>query len=705
MEGNKYKTDSMLEWTVVSTSEIDAGSPGKKDKEANSKKLHKGHQSPLLLSFSSLSSPQVPPTPFHTPGKISELHTSLAIVFSKGTPQPDSSGYTNEGTPQPDSSGYTNEGTPQPDSSEDNPEGTPQPDSSEDNPEGTPQPDSSEDNPKGTPQPDPSEDIPEGTSLKLSSEDIREVTPKRLFSQNTPEGTPQGHSNEGTPEGTPQRNSSENTPPKSGFRDSLPGTPNISLEHSPVTRSLLKISRTQREASNNLQLFDTPRTPKVPTKSSKLSRFATAKSLSQSSAKQFNVNPFTPESYRRMVSQSSGKRKTREDPEESGPSGDKEDEGLPAKRHVTGERTSSRYEKEFLELEKIGVGAFGSVYKCIKRLDGYIYAIKCSTRRLGGSVNENSALREVYAHAVLGQHPHVVRYYSAWAEDDHMIIQNEYCNGGSLQAAVSENERLGRFFEEPELKNMLLQISLGLKYIHQSGLVHLDIKPSNIFICRKDEDDVQCVLEEGDNEDDWFFSANVIYKIGDLGLVTSIQNPQVEEGDSRFLANEILQEDYRYLPKGDVFALGLTMAVAAGAKSLPTNDELWHHIRQGNLPDLPQELSEDFYNLLKCMIHPKPEERPTAASLTRNTILRPSLSITAKLQKELDREKFKTAELERELKEVQHAQSHLEDTSQNSPGSLGHIAEPGSSSSSRLVGRKTRRSQSFTFGKSDFSSI
>lgn len=40
-----------------------------------------------------------------------------------------------------------------------------------------------------------------------------------------------------------------------------------------------------------------------------------------------------------------------------------------------------------------------------------------------------AALREVCAHAVLGAHAHIVRYYSAWAEENHMIIQNEFCNG------------------------------------------------------------------------------------------------------------------------------------------------------------------------------------------------------------------------------------------------------------------------------------
>nr|XP_017831064.2 wee1-like protein kinase 2 isoform X3 [Callithrix jacchus] len=406
-----------------------------------------------------------------------------------------------------------------------------------------------------------------------------------------------------------------------------------------------------------------------------------------------NINPFTPESYRKLFLQSGGKRKIRGDLEEAGPEEGKG--GLPAKRCVLRETNmASRYEKEFLEVEKIGVGEFGSVYKCIKRLDGCVYAIKRSMKTLAELSSENLALHEVYAHAVLGHHPHVVRYYSSWVEDDHMIIQSEYCNGGSLQAAISENTKFHKHFQEPKLKDILLQISLGLKYIHNSGMVHLDIKPSNIFICHKMQSDSSGVIEEVANEADWFLSANVVYKIGDLGHATSISKPEVEEGDSRFLANEILQEDYQHLPKADIFALGLTIALAAGAESLPTNGAAWHHIRKGNFPDVPQELSEDFSSLLKNMIQPDPEQRPSAAALASNRVLRPSLGKTEELQQQLNLEKFKTATLERELREAQQAQSPQGDIHYGDTWiSRTHT---GSRSTKRLVGGKSARSSSFT---------
>ncbi|XP_002721879.1 wee1-like protein kinase 2 [Oryctolagus cuniculus] len=412
-----------------------------------------------------------------------------------------------------------------------------------------------------------------------------------------------------------------------------------------------------------------------------------------------NINPFTPESYRKLFLKNNGKRKTRGDLEEAGPEEAKLEQGLPAKRCVLRETNmDARYEKEFLEVEKIGVGAFGTVYKCIKRLDGCVYAIKRATKPSAASSNENSDLREVYAHAVLGHHPHVVRYYSAWSEDDHMIIQNEYCNGGSLQSAISENAKSGNHFQEPNLRDILLQVSMGLRYIHNSGMVHLDIKPSNIFICHKAQSDSTEVPEEVENEADWFLSASVIYKIGDLGHVTSISEPKVEEGDIRFLANEILQEDYKNLPKADIFALGLTIAVAAGAESLPANGAAWHHIREGNLPDIPQKLSEDFQDLLKEMIHPDPEKRPSAAVLVKNRVLRPSLGKAEELQKQLNLEKFKIATLERELREVQQVQSPQGNSSHSDPEVSG--TPTGSRSTKRLVGRNSAKSSSFTLGES-----
>ncbi|KAJ6660038.1 hypothetical protein lerEdw1_018236, partial [Lerista edwardsae] len=439
-----------------------------------------------------------------------------------------------------------------------------------------------------------------------------------------------------------------------------------------------------------LQLCDTPHTPKT-----LLNKTAFPSPVGKFASKgirnlRFNsdpeepppaslINPFTPDSYRQMVFHPSGKRKARGEPDDPSQRGAQMEQGLPAKRFLLHESNMiSRYKKEFLELEKIGVGEFGSVYKCIKKLDGCVYAIKRSKRPLAGSSDEyvngikpvngivpclkQMALREVYAHAVLGHHPHVVRYYSAWAEDDHMIIQNEHCNGGSLQDVLLENSKTASYFKESELKEILLQVSTGLKYIHISGLVHMDIKPR------------------------------------DLGHVTSVTNPQVEEGDSRFLANEVLQEQYCHLPKADIFALALTISLAAGCGPLPSNGTMWHHIRKGNLPLTPQQLSRGFTELLKLMIHPDPIARPSATALTKHPVLRPSLGKAAQLQKQLNVEKFKTAMLERELRAARLAQTFKKAPSLESDRPQTGAKSKQQSGKKRLVGGKNTRSLSYTCG-------
>lgn len=80
-----------------------------------------------------------------------------------------------------------------------------------------------------------------------------------------------------------------------------------------------------------------------------------------------------------------------------------EAEQQPSKRLALGENNISRYRQEFLEVSLIGKGEFGSVYKCLHRLDGCTYAIKRSTKPVANSWLEKHALNEVYAHAVLGK--------------------------------------------------------------------------------------------------------------------------------------------------------------------------------------------------------------------------------------------------------------------------------------------------------------
>ncbi|XP_028649569.2 wee1-like protein kinase [Erpetoichthys calabaricus] len=463
-----------------------------------------------------------------------------------------------------------------------------------------------------------------------------------------------------------------------------------------------------------LRLFDTPHTPKSLLSKARSpdlesvrrrgilrsleSSDKTSHQCKKSRAPHVNINPFTPESL--LISSATIQRASRKrahwndscGEEMEASDGEIENGTIPSKRiTITDSNMKSRYETEFHELEKIGSGEFGSVFKCVKRLDGCIYAIKRSKKPLAGSVDEQNALREVYAHAVLGQHTHVVRYYSAWAEDDHMLIQNEYCNGGSLADVIAENYRQMRYLNELELKDLLLQVARGLKYIHSMSLVHMDIKPSNIFISRN------TVPSVCDIDDDDHLSTGVVYKIGDLGHVTRVSNPQVEEGDSRFLANEVLQEDYSNLTKADIFALALTVVSAAGAEALPTNGEKWHDIRQGKLPIIPQVLSVGFLDLLKLMINPYPEKRPSASALVKHPVLITTAKMNAdQLRVELNAEKFKNALLLKELKKAQTAKAAAEEKVLLMDRMTTRSLTLTSNRTSRLIGKKMNRSVSLT---------
>ncbi|CAN0880703.1 Wee1-like protein kinase [Linum grandiflorum] len=257
---------------------------------------------------------------------------------------------------------------------------------------------------------------------------------------------------------------------------------------------------------------------------------------------------------------------------------------------VAGGDGLSRYHTDFHELEQIGAGNFNQVFKVLRRIDGCLYAVKRSNRQLHQDALRRKALMEVQALAALGCHENIVGYYSSWFENQQLYIQTELCD---FSLSI---DNLQKRLTELEVLSILHQIAKALAFIHDRGVVHLDVKPDNIY------------------------AKNGIYKLGDFGCASRLDKSlPIEEGDARYMPQEILNENYDHLDKVDIFSLGASIYELIRAAPLPESGSLFLNLKEGKLPLLPGH-SLQFQNLLKAMVDPDPVRRPSSRSLVDNPI-------------------------------------------------------------------------------------
>ena len=179
-------------------------------------------------------------------------------------------------------------------------------------------------------------------------------------------------------------------------------------------------------------------------------------------------------------------------------------------------------------------------------------------------------------------------------EEDRLYIQTELCQGSlSDEVAKCGHKRLSM----TRRYKLLREICLALEFLHQNGMVHLDIKPDNIFV------------------------KNDQFKLGDFGLVTKISwnYDDVEEGDSRYMSMELLTGDHADLTKSDIFSLGATIYEICLGRPLPLNGSEWQDIRSGRLQPLVslQEEDPDLMAMIGQMMDPNAKQRPAAADLLK----------------------------------------------------------------------------------------
>lgn len=140
-----------------------------------------------------------------------------------------------------------------------------------------------------------------------------------------------------------------------------------------------------------------------------------------------------------------------------------------------GTRIKGRYEI----LEQVGEGGFGVIYRARDlELDRDV-ALKIPKDL---QATEDEKIRFMREAKLLAQllHPNIVRVYSIEIlHDEKMLIVMEFLRGKSLKNLLSDTQ--GSLSQE-QCQQVIPQICRGLAFAHDSGLMHRDLSPANIFI-------------------------------------------------------------------------------------------------------------------------------------------------------------------------------------------------------------------------------
>ena len=150
------------------------------------------------------------------------------------------------------------------------------------------------------------------------------------------------------------------------------------------------------------------------------------------------------------------------------------------------------------------------------------------------------------------QHHNLVRLYRVEETPHWFLLVFEYISGGTLR------DRMRRPVAQKELAELMRTIACAVEQVHLQGVLHLDLKPSNILI-----DDAH-----GSNWD------QIVPKVSDFGIARWNQGTEEEQcgglhrvGTPAYMAPEqVIGDPARFSPATDVYGLGgILYAMLTGA--------------------------------------------------------------------------------------------------------------------------------------------
>ena len=261
----------------------------------------------------------------------------------------------------------------------------------------------------------------------------------------------------------------------------------------------------------------------------------------------------------------------------------------------------------FENLEKLGDGAYSIVYKVKRKEDSNIYALKkVKLHGLTDKEKEN-ALNEVRILASV-KSPFVISYKEAFIEEESetLCIVMEYADKGDLYQKIVHLKKIGCLIDEIDAWKIIIQMTRGLKSLHDLKILHRDLKSANIFL----------------------FSDGTA-KIGDLNVskVAKRGLGYTQTGTPYYASPEVWEEK-PYDNKSDIWSLGcvayemLTLHPPFRAKDM---EQLYNTVIKGQYKKLGNKYSEDMNEIIDYLLKVNPKERPNCDDILKHPAIKKRL--------------------------------------------------------------------------------
>ena len=254
-------------------------------------------------------------------------------------------------------------------------------------------------------------------------------------------------------------------------------------------------------------------------------------------------------------------------------------------------------------LKKLGDGSYSIVYKVRRKADNNIYALKKVNLQKLKDKEKQNALNEVRILASI-KSPFVISYKEAFIEDSDksLCIVMEYADRGDLYQKIVQFKKNNCLIEETDVWRIFIQMTRGLKALHDLKILHRDLKSANIFL-----------FSDGSAKIGDCNVSKVVYK--GLGY-TQTGTP--------YYASPEVWNDQPYDNKSDIWSLGcvtyemLTLHPPFRAESM---EGLYQKVIKGQFSKINSRYSNDIFEIIKFLLKVNPIDRPNCEQILKHPLV------------------------------------------------------------------------------------